>query len=182
MQPKTRFILCAAALSIPAVYLLAEDPGTQSTSPTVNQLEIQIAEARCELVRQRLASARAQNRTPFLTVVYEEAVQNFERELADLRAGKRHSAFDRLLVQIGYLARISSHRITQAEAANSKNPGTVDTHRLAQMKARHDMLRLAAVQGDLLKSASRDVQTEWQLEQLRSLQILLMDQLFEEGM
>lgn len=162
-------------------WVLAEERKEQ-TNPSITEVEIKVAEARCELARQQLARFRSQRRAPFLMVVYEEAVKDFEGELADLKAGNKRDSFDRLLTEMKLLTRIAAQRVEKAEAANAKTPGIVEDWEVALLRAKHDILRLGAAHGELLQSAPRGNKIDWQLEQLRSVQLLLADQLFERGM
>ena len=184
MRMRTVMVLVVllGASGIPVYWVLAGEGHEGQAKYTVAEVEVKLAEARCELARQHLARSRTQPTPKILTVVYEEAVKNFESELADLKAGKKRDSFDRLLAETKHLSRIAARRVEKVESANAKMPGTVNDTEVALLRAKHDILRLGAAHGELLRSASRQEKIDWQLEQLRSIQLLLADRMFEQGM
>ncbi len=167
---------------LPVYWVLAGEGDEVRPKYTITEVELKLAEAHCELARQNLARVLAEGRAPILTRVHEEAVQYFEQELADLKGGKRPDSFERLLAEMKHLARLAERRVQGTVEINAKSPGIITDGELALLRAKHDILRLGAAHGELLRSADRQEKIEWQLEQLRSIQLLLAERLFEQGM
>jgi len=183
---KTKSVSVLAVLlgttGLPVYWVLAGQGHERQTTYTIAGVELQLAEARCALARQQLALARSRQRSAMLTAVYEEAVESFESELVDLKAGRKRDSFDHLLDEIKHLSHIAARRIEVMDAATAKNPGVVDDAELALLRATHDILRLGAAQGELLRSAAPQEKIDWQFEQLWTIQLLVADQLFDDGM
>lgn len=183
---RTRTVTMLAILlgtsGLPAYWVLAGEDREGRPNSTIAEIEVKLAEARCELARQHLARCLAHPKSSLLTAVTEEAVESFESELADLKAGKKRDSFNHLLDEIKHLSRIAARRIELLESTDAKTRGTIDASELAMLRAKHEVLRLGAVHGELLRSASPQVKIDWQLEQLWSIQLLFADQLFEQGM
>ena len=182
MKKVTVLAVLLGASGLPVYWVVAGEGHQQQTNYTIAEVELKLAEARFTLARKQLERSRKRPTTSMLTVVYEEAAESFERELAELKAGKKRDSFDRLLDEMGHLGLITARRIEQLESANAKGPGMVDEAEIALLRARHDILRLGAAHGELLRSADRQEKIDWQLEQLRSIQLLLADHLFEQGL
>jgi hypothetical protein len=99
-----------------------------------------------------------------------------------LQAGKKRDSFDHLLDEIKHLSRVADRRIEKLESGKAKTPGMLDDAELALLRAKRDILRLGAAHGELLRTATPQETVNWQIDQLWSIQLLLVDQLFEQGM
>lgn len=178
----TALVLVLGTIGLPVYWVLGGERDEAQTKYTIADVELKLAEARCALARQQFALARSRQRSSMLTAVYEEAVESFESELADLKTGKKRNSFDHLLDEINHLSRMAAQRIEILESANAKTPGVVEEAELAQLRAVHDVLHFGAVQGELLQSATAQEKIDWQLEQLWTIQLLFADRLFDTDM
>lgn len=184
MRIKTIIVLAVllGTSGLPVYWVLAGEGDEGQPKYTITEVELKLAEAHCELARQNLARVLAEGRAPILTRVHEEAVQYFEQELADLKGGKRPDSFERLLAEMKHLAQLAERRVQGAVDVNAKSPEVITSREVALLRAKHDILRLGAAHGELLRSAPRQEKIDWQLEQFRTIQLLLAERLFEEGM
>jgi len=182
MRTITVLTVLLATSGLPVYWVLAAEGDEEQAKHTASQVEVKLAEAHCELARQNLARVRAEGRAPLLTRVHEEAVQYFEQELADLKGGKRPDSFERLLAEMKHLAQLAERRVQGAVDINAKSPEIFTDGELVLLRAKRDILRFGAAHGELLRSADRQEKIDWQLEQLRTIQLLLAERLFDEGM
>lgn len=182
MRTITVLALFLGTSGLPVYWVLAGEGDEGQPKYTVTEVELKLAEAHCELARQNLARVRAERRAPILTRVHEEAVQYFEQELADLKGGKRPDSFERLLAEMRHLAQLAERRVQGAVDINAKSPEIITDREIAMLRAKRDILRLGTAHGELLRSADRQEKIDWQLEQLRTIQLLLAERLFDEGM
>ncbi len=169
--------------SCPPVYwAFASGADERQAKDTIAEVEVGLAQARCELARQNLEGARAQKLSPRLVLVHELALNCFEQELVDLKSGETPDSFERQLAEMKHLVRFAEGRLQQAQDTNAASPGAIANWELAQLRAKCDILRFGVAHGELLRTADRQAKIDWQLEQLRSLQLLLADWLFAQGM
>ncbi|UCD73783.1 MAG: hypothetical protein JSV91_08280 [Phycisphaerales bacterium] len=154
----------------------------RSDNAADSTLDARFSFAWLELAQANLDKARASGAPAYVAVVHEEAVRNFRDAYEKAQAGQPLTSYQALLTTMDHLSNIAERRLRAAEALRESYPDAIDEYELRRLKSKYEILKIGAGLGHEISSASPEEQVEWQLRQLRSLQLLVADHLFHEGL
>ncbi|MCZ6652816.1 MAG: hypothetical protein O7D91_07300 [Planctomycetota bacterium] len=172
-------VVLGALLTFPLAMTFAQESQPKHSAASI---DARMASAWLRLVEAKLEMTRNQGRAPYLTVVYERAREGYSKMVEEVKKGATPSSFDVLLFDADNFAAIAKKRLEYAESVRAKSEGIVSDADFEKLKARQDILSLAAEQGHNLRTSTPEQKLDWQLKQMRRITLLMAEKLFDEGL